>query len=99
MESIENHALVDDLKHANEQIEHLKNINKKLEKDKCEILVVFLLFNNFCLVILLSVRNNWRVDRSTAATLVCDGTVVHTRPCLLAGQLTTTTESLCGGWW
>jgi hypothetical protein len=31
---------VDDLKHAVEQIEHLKNINKKLEKANCEISLV-----------------------------------------------------------
>ena len=40
MESIEKDSLADDLKHSNEQIEHLKNINKKLEKANCEISVV-----------------------------------------------------------
>ena len=29
------------------------------------------------------------------ATLVCDCTVVHTGPCLVAGQLTTTTTDIC----
>ena len=45
---------------------------------------------------MLSVRNIWLLDRSAVAALVGDCTVVHTGPCLLAGQLITTTYSL---WW
>ena len=37
-------------------------------------------------------RSQYRVP-----TLVCDCTVVHRGPCLLAGQLTTT-WGVCGGW-
>ena len=36
VESIENDALVDALKHANEQIEHMKALNQKLEKANVE---------------------------------------------------------------